>query len=175
MEPKVIALPKLNLVVIEYSLFATAFFIPLFISGPQLLTGSIVNTLLFLYISQHSSSQKLVPILILPSIGAVLNGILFGKFTMFLLYFLPFIWVGNYLLVKVFKNLFVKNTFFVAVLGSALIKFAFLFSTAYLLILMKIVPLIFLQLMGILQLYTAIIGGIIALVIHTIISKTNDR
>ena len=173
MEIKTVALPKTTAQVIRYSLLATSFFIPFFVSGPQLLTGTLVNTILFLFVSQ-TTSKKTFPIAILPSIGAVLNGVLFGKFTVFLLFFLPFIWVGNYTLIYSFKLLLKKTTFFISTLISSILKFIILFSVAYLFTTTKIVPVIFLQLMGLFQLYTALIGGILALGIHTIITKKND-
>lgn len=173
MEPKTITLPKTTTLILEYSLLATSFLIPFFISGPQLLTGTIVNTLLFLFVSQ-AYSKKILPIVILPSIGALLNGILFGKFTIFLLYFLPFIWVGNYVLIQSFSSLLKKNSFFVSVLVSSVLKFLVLFSIAYLFTMTKIVPMIFLQLMGLFQLGTALMGGILALFINKIITKKHD-
>lgn len=174
MEQKTIALPKTIIQVVEYSLLATSFFIPFLISGPQLLTGTIVNTLLFLFVLQLPS-KKLLPIVILPSIGAVLNGILFGKFTVFLLYFLPFIWMGNYVLMQSFKGLMKKNSLFVSVVGSSFFKCALLFSIAYLFTATKIVPMIFMQLMGLFQLVTAVAGGTLALVVQKIITRTYDR
>lgn len=173
MQPRTISLPKITTQTLEYSLLTVSFLIPFLISGPQLLTGVIVNTLLFLFISQ-TNAKKILPIIMLPSIGALLNGILFGTFTVFLLYFLPFIWIGNYLLVWGFGTLLKKNSFFISLLGSSFLKFIFLFSTAYLFATVKIVPPIFLQLMGLFQLYTALIGGLLALFINTIITRKHD-
>ncbi len=171
MEPKTIALPKTTSQIIEYSLLTTSFLIPFLISGPQLLTGTIVNTLLYLFVLR-SSSKKILPMVMLPSIGALLNGILFGKFTVFLLYFLPIIWMANYVLIQSFSYLLKKKySVLISIGGSSLLKTALLFSIAYLFTVIKIVPVIFLQLMGLFQLYTALLGGILALGIHTIISK----
>jgi hypothetical protein len=173
METKTIALPKTTSQVLEYSILATSFLIPFFISGPQLLTGTIVNALLFLFVSKAKSKSTL-PIVILPSIGAVLNGILFGKFTVFLLYFLPFIWISNYVLVQSFTQLTKRYSPFISIVGSSLFKSGFLFAAAYMLTLTRVVPMIFLQLMGLFQLYTALAGGVLALIITTFISKKND-
>ena len=173
MEPKAISLPKITTQVIEYSLFATSFLIPFLISGPQLLTGTIVNALLFLFVSQ-TPSKKLLPMIILPSMGALLNGVLFGRFTVFLLYFLPFIWIGNYVLIQTFRSFLKKSSFIISLLLSSVLKFIILFSAAYLFSSIKIVPHIFLQSMGLLQLYTALIGGLLALGINSIITKKYD-
>jgi len=173
METKTITLPKTVSQVFEYSLIASSFLIPFLISGPQLLTGTIVNSLFYLFVLQ-SVSKKILPIVLLPSIGALLNGIIFGKFTVFLLYFLPMIWISNYLLIHSFKFFLKKKSPVLISMGiSALLKTLLLFSIAYLFTTIKIVPQIFLQLMGLFQLYTALLGGVIALGIHFLISKKN--
>lgn len=170
METKTIVLAKTTTLVLEYSLLATSFFIPFFISGPQLLTGTIVNSLLFLYVLKVKSKNTL-PIVVLPSIGAVLNGVLFGRSTVFLLYFLPFIWMSSYILVQAFSSFMKKNSLIISVVGSSLLKCGSLFVVAYSLTSLKIVPMVFLQSMGLMQLYTALAGGMIAAFINVIISK----
>jgi hypothetical protein len=170
METKTITLPQTKSLVLEYSLLTAAFLIPFFISGPQLLTGTIVNTLLFLFVSQ-TASKKFLPIVVLPSIGALLNGVLFGKFTIFLLYFLPFIWISNFILVRSFSLLLKRNSYVVSVVASSILKSAALFAVAYILTFTKVVPMVFMQLMGLFQLYTALLGGLIAFIIHLIIPK----
>lgn len=173
MESKTITLPKTQSLILEYTLLSLAFLIPFFVSGPQLLTGTIVNTLLFLFASQ-TSSKRMLPILILPSIGAALNGILFGKFTVFLLYFLPFIWVSNYVLVHSFRMIVKKTNFIIAAALSSFLKCIFLFTIAFIFTSSRIVPLLFLQLMGLFQLYTALLGGGVTLLLVMLIKKKND-
>lgn len=173
METKTITLPKTTTQVLEYSLFATSFLIPFFISGPQLLTGTIVNALLFIF-ALKAKSKNTLPIVILPSIGAILNGVLFSKFTVFLLYLLPFIWISNYVLVQSFVYLNKKSPFIISVIGSSILKWIVLFSAAYVFTFIKVIPIIFLQLMGLFQLYTALAGGMVALFINIVISKKHD-
>lgn len=174
MDIQTITLPKTHNAIYYYSLISISFLIPLFISGPQLLTGSIVNA--FLFLSTYSFHKKrLLPIVILPSIGAVLNGILFGTFTPFLLYFMPFIWVGNYILTMVFASMIKKNSFIPSLFISTVSKSAFLFLIAYLYVGIHLVPSIFLKAMGIVQLVTALLGGILAFAINKLIKKNYDR
>ncbi len=171
MEPKTITLPKTTSFVMEYSLLAASFFIPFIISGPQLLTGTIVNALLYLFVLRNASKTTL-PMVVLPSIGALLNGILFGKFTVFLLYFLPIIWISNYVLIQSFSFLSKKKyPPLVSIIGSSVCKSLILFSVAFFYTSTKMVPMAFLQLMGLFQLATALIGGIGALGMNIIISK----
>jgi hypothetical protein len=170
MDTKTIAFPKINPVLLNYTFLSLSFLIPLFVSGPQLLTGTLVNAFLFLSVSQ-SSSKRLLPIIILPSIGAVLNGILFGVFTPFLLYFLPFVWIANYVLIVAFQQSMKHSSFPMAVVISAVLKCTVLFLIAYVLTYTKVVPMMFLQAMGLIQLTTALIGGLLAFLIHKLISK----
>ena len=131
MEPKTIIFPKTSSYVFEYSLLTTSFLIPFLVSGPQLLTGTVVYSLLFLFVSQLQS-KKIIPMIMLPSIGALLNGILFGKFTIFLLYFIPFIWISNYILIYSFERLLKKYSFILSMVISSFFKFIFLLSHLFL-------------------------------------------
>ena len=174
METKAIVLPKVTAQIVKYTLLTTSFLIPFLISCPQLLTGTIVNSLLYLYVSQ-AYSKKTLSLIILPSIGALLNGVVFSTFTPFLLYFLPFIWISNYILVQSFQRVVKQSSFILAVFVSSLLKSLFLFCIAFIFTSTKIVPSIFLQAMGVFQFATAALGGFIAFGVYTIISKKYDR
>ncbi|MBU0627442.1 hypothetical protein KKG31_04880 [Patescibacteria group bacterium] len=41
----------------------------------------------------------ILPIILLPSLAVLARGLIFGPFTIFLLYMIPAIWLGNFLLV----------------------------------------------------------------------------
>ena len=150
-----------NLELILYS--AAVFFIPLLISHPQVLTGTLVNAFLIMA-ALHFKGWKAAPIVILPSVGAVLSGMLFGPFTIFIVYMMPVIWIGNLVLVYLFKYLhMMKNmNYWAALGGSALAKSALLFGAAFVLVNLSMLPAVFLTAMGVLQLGTAIAGGIVA-------------
>lgn len=148
-----------NLQIILISL--VAFIIPFVIKQPQLLIGSIINFLLILSISKYSF-KKILPILFLPSIASLLNGVLFGSFTIYLLYLIPFIVLSNVIFVLSFKYIKYK---YINVGIASLLKACFLFSCAYILFRTIHIPEIFLTTMGLIQLYTALIGGILASVI----------
>lgn len=148
----------------------TAFSVPFFISGPQWLTGTLVNTLLFISVIKLSK-QRLLPVILLPSIGALLHGVLFGPLTPFLLYFLPFIWVGNSILMATFAYLRSKIFKGFNIIIAATLKSLFLFVIANLYFHFHIVPKIFINSMGLVQFITAIIGGLVALSILKVIGK----
>ncbi|MFZ2206807.1 MAG: hypothetical protein WA061_03900 [Microgenomates group bacterium] len=174
MDTQTITLPKTQTLIYYYALVSVSFLIPLFVTGPQLLTGAIVNAFLFLSVYSFNKKQ-ILPIIVLPSIGAVLNGVLFGTFTPFLLYFMPFIWIGNYILTTVFASMIKKNSFISSLFISSFSKSALLFLIAYLYIGGHLVPPIFLKAMGVFQLVTALVGGVLALAINKLIKKNYDR
>lgn len=170
MDAKTITLPKVQVTQYYYLILAVSFFVPFFVTGPQLLTGSLVNTLLFLSV-YFFDRNKALPLLILPSIGAVGNGLLFSTFTPFLLYFLPFVWGGNFILLRVFEYTHTRQSPAVAIGVSSVLKAAFLFAAASIYVGYRIVPGLFLQAMGLFQLVTAVVGGITAYSIYKYVSK----
>ena len=149
-----------------------SFFLPLMVGHPQIVVGVLVNTLLITS-ALNVRGYKLLPVIIAPALGALSRGILFGPFTIFLVYMIPFIWVGNAILVYAFKwlNLNKKMNKWVTLLIGSLTKAAFLFAIAFLFVNLGIVPRLFLTAMGIFQFYTAILGGIVALGFQSVKKK----
>lgn len=146
-----------------------AFFIPFTISGPQWLTGIVINSLLFLYVSKFPK-KTVFPVIILPSAGAFVHGVVFGPLTPFLIYFFPFIWMGNYLLVFIFNKTKNRNYFF-RIAAASVFKFIVLFSVANIYFRLQFVPKLFITSMGIVQLFTAFTGGILSLIMMKLINK----
>jgi hypothetical protein len=138
--------------------YILAFSIPFIFKQPQLLIGSIINFLLIFSISKYGF-MKIIPVLFLPSLASFLNGVLFGVFTPYLLYLIPFIILSNLIFVLAFKYIKIK---YLNVGIAALLKACFLFSATYILFQTIHIPEIFLTTMGLIQLYTALIGGTLA-------------
>ncbi|MCX8163091.1 MAG: hypothetical protein N3D10_00870 [Candidatus Micrarchaeota archaeon] len=162
-----------NLEVVVYIL--VSFFAPFLLGHPQLLVGSIINCVLVLSAFNLKGKILLGPIL-LPSIAALAAGLIFGNFTVFLVYFVPFIWIANAIFVFLIKYfVFYKklNKIFAIVL-SALVKAFWLFLISFLLYFFGYVPEAFLAIMGIVQLQTAIIGGAFGLVLQNIKRRILD-
>ena len=158
---------------IAYSFIA--FFIPFFMGHPQLLVGTAVNMALILS-SLYLKRNFLLPIIFIPSIAVLSRGLIFGPFTIFLLYFIPFIWIGNFILALFFKGLYLKKktNYFITLLSGSFAKAFFLFFIALLLFKLNLIPEIFLKTMGILQFTTAIFGGIAAFAIIKSREKINS-
>jgi len=161
-----------DVLILEIVLPVLAFLIPFLISGPQWLTGTLVNS--FLFLSAASTKKTKLTIVVLPSIAALTHGLLFGKFTPFLFYFLPFIWIGNLILISSFSTLKKTTPYPVAILFSSLFKFFAIYLSALFYFQFHIVPKLFLSSMGLVQLATAIIGGILATSISKFINICHE-
>jgi hypothetical protein len=164
MDEKTIALPGIQ-TYIKTFLPAVAFSIPFIFSGPQLITGTIVNCLLLL--TSFNYSKKITwPVLLLPSLGALMHGMVFGQFTPFLIFFIPAIWIGNFLLVSSFAFFSKSFSPVFSLFASSLLKTFLLYLLAIVFFNFSLVPKIFIGSMGTIQFVTAIIGGALALGIN---------
>ncbi len=153
---------------VEMAIYSViAFSLPFLLGHEQLLVGSVVNCALVLA-ALNLKGARLLPVVILPSIGAYLAGLIFGAASTALLYMIPFIWVGNAVIVLCIKYFVLdKKTNRIAALGiGATAKAAFLFLSALALLTFGMVPAAFLTAMGIFQLATALAGGVAALAIQ---------
>jgi hypothetical protein len=138
-----------------------SFFTPFAFGHPQWLVGTVVNAGLFLS-AMFLPKKYFLPIVIFPGLGVLARGLVFGPFTYFLVYFLPFIWLGNLVLILIFKYLFSKFKFIGSAVFASVAKFLFLFLIAGLYFKFHFVPALFVQTMGLNQLATALAGGLIA-------------
>lgn len=149
-----------------------SFVIPVFIGKPQLVVGSLVN-LLILSSTYTMKGWKNFPTIIIPSLAAISHGLLFGSLTIYLFYLLPFIWLGNFLLSFTLKLTLNKNMV-LRVLLPALTKFAAISIPTFVFVQMHFVPKNFLNVMSINQLFTALIGGILATILKDSLKKINN-
>jgi hypothetical protein len=153
---------------VEYAEFAVlcliAAGIPLVVRHPQLFVGVMVNFALMVTAVNMRGWQKIVPLIVLPSIAAAIGGFLFGSFTMYLVYLIPVIWLGNASLVFLMKYLHLqrKVPFIAAVPVASVVKMLILFSVTLVLVFSGVLPSMFLTAMGLMQLLTAIVGGMVA-------------
>jgi len=169
-----LTLKELTRVLVFISLSLLSFFIPFSLGHPQWLVGTIVNTCLFLT-AVYLPKRYYIPLIILPSLGVLARGLLFGPFTLFLVYFLPFIWLGNFILILIFKNSFLRFNYLLSVFLAATTKFLLLIITANIYFNFHLVPSIFVQTMGLNQLATALAGGLISWVIYEQYNSRNKK
>ncbi len=151
---------------------AICFLIPFLIGHSQYVTGIIVNATLVLA-ALNLKKERLLPVILLPSIGVLSRGIIFGPFTIFLVYLIPFIWGGNLLLVYLVKrvHLNLNKDKRVALGAASLVKASFIFLAAFTLFSFAIIPKALLAPMGIVQLITALAGGLIAFSLQSLKKK----
>jgi hypothetical protein len=150
-------LSNTNLALSLYSLIL--FTLPILIPN-QLILGTIVNALL-IRVALTRKEKRFYLLAALPSTSALLTGILFASASTMLFAMIPFIIVGNLVLMKIFKIFFVKqrkNYALVSIFG-ALLKSALLFASALILIQFSLVPLAFATTFGVMQFITATLGA----------------
>ena len=148
----------------EFGLYsAVAFFAPIFFIHQQIFTGALVNSILIFSALYVKGTKKLIPLMVLPSIGVLSQGFLFGQYSAYLLYMLPFIWAGNAILIFSIKSAYLKNKkhFVSAITYGCALKSIFLFSCAFILFSLGIVPHMFLTIFGLMQFATAFSAGMI--------------
>ncbi|MBU1126802.1 hypothetical protein KKF11_00445 [Patescibacteria group bacterium] len=169
-----IALSKVETRVVFSGLALIAFAVPFSLGDSQFVTGTLVNAAL-IFSALALPKKFFVPMIVFPSLGVLSRGFLFGPLTPFLFYFLPFIWVGNLLLITAFKRTLAhfSFSFFHAVLIAGLLKFAFLAICAKIFFGFGIIPRLFLTAMGINQLITALLGGALSFLLFSLYKQKN--
>jgi hypothetical protein len=152
------ALSERSLVIAQYALFLSlALAIPLFHS--QYVTGPLVNAILFLAAALSGSIGAFF-IAMIPSVVALSSGLLPAV----LAPAVPFIMMGNAILVAVFIILKKKN-FWLAAVSAGFAKFIFLFGSVQIVVKLigaKPAAAAASSMLGYPQLITALAGGVIA-------------
>lgn len=174
MEQEEIVLPEklvaARLIYLSLSLCGATFALPFILTHPQLLLGAFVNALLLVAASFLPFSLA-TPVALMPSLGALSRGILFGPLTPLLYYLIPIIWLGNIALILVFKKVNPRYGYFWALILAAAVKTCLLFFPAFLLVKIKLLPPLFLTTMGSFQFLTALSGGILLFTLFKIAKK----
>lgn len=142
------------------------------VTKSQLIIGSIVNTSLIVAAMNLKGWAKILGVITMPSVATILGGYVFKTASVFMVYMIPAIWIGNFAIVYIYKAIFVqkkKNYFLTGILGIVL-KVAIIFGIFNVLKLIGIFPpklVVVLQTaMGMTQAITATVGMIIAFVIY---------
>lgn len=140
-----------------------SFTIPFIVGYPQLLVGSIVNTILVLAALNLKTSHWL-PIAVLPSLGVLARGLVWGPFMFYLVILLPFIWIANMLFIGMIQYFITQKQFryWTGLLMASVVKASALGLVAVALFSFDLIPLPVLVFLSLLQLITALIGGILA-------------
>ena len=138
-------------------------------TNSQYVVGSIVNIALIFAGINLKGYKKIIGIITLPSISAICSGFIFKTASIYTVYMIPAIWLGNFALVYLYRKIYVekKKNYILTSIIAILIKTAIIFFGFNLLTWFSVIPgegKIFqtLQLsMGMNQLVTATIAAII--------------
>ena len=149
-------------------------------TNSQLIVGSIVNTVLVISALNLKGWTKIAFIITMPSISTILSGYVFKSASVYMVWMIPAIWLGNFALIYAFKYVMLakeKNYFIAAILG-IVCKVAIIFGFFNILNLFNIFPEKLVtnlqKAMSITQLITAIIGCIIAYSIYKVAIKQKN-
>lgn len=129
----------------------------------QAITGVIVNAILFLSVL-YIGWRWAILVALVPSAISIGVGLLPMPFAPMV----PFIMLGNIVLIVVF-SLFKAKSFGWAMLGASILKFVFLYATSHYVVSFFVKKAILAKLLIMMswpQLYTAILGGILAYLIY---------
>ncbi|MFH1225330.1 MAG: hypothetical protein V1676_06030 [Candidatus Diapherotrites archaeon] len=146
-----------------FVLGAAGFLVPFLLNHVQLFVGPVVNAMLVAS-ALFLRGKKILPLVLMPSLGALVGGLMFGGFTMYLLYMVPFIWAGNLIMVYAVKSVHLGRgmNYWASAAIASVAKALLLFCSAFVLYSFGLVPVLFLTAMGAMQLFTALAGSIIA-------------
>lgn len=151
------------------------------VTKSQIIVGSIVNTALIMAALNLKGWAKILGVVTMPSIATILSGYVFSTASVYMVYMIPAIWLGNFALVysyKFFKVSKGKNYFLAGTLG-VIMKVLVIFGIFSILKVCNVFPEVLvssLQIaMSTTQAITAIIGTFIAFAIYKIETVRKSR
>ena len=149
-------------------------------NNSQIIVGSVVNTLLVVSALNLKGWSKTIFVVTMPSISTILSGYVFKSASVFMVYMIPAIWLGNFALIFAFKYITLKKNknYFLSALIGIIAKVAIIFGFFSILNAFNIFPPKLVtnlqKAMGLTQLITATIGCLIAFIIY-MAEKKNEK
>ena len=146
-------------------------------TNSQLIVGTIVNAALVVSAINLKGWAKILGVVTMPSISTILSGYVFGTASVYMVYMIPAIWIGNFALIYSYKFLMLgKNKhYFLAGIVGIIVKVAIIFALFNLINLFGVFPEKLVEnlrnAMGMTQLITATLGIIVAFVIYKLKKK----
>ena len=146
-------------------------------TNSQLIVGTIVNAALVVSAINLKGWAKILGVVTMPSISTILSGYVFGTASVYMVYMIPAIWIGNFALIYSYKFLMLgKNKhYFLAGIVGIIAKVAIIFALFNLINLFGVFPEKLVEnlrnAMGMTQLITATLGVIAAFVIYKLEKK----
>ena len=149
-------------------------------TNSQYVVGTIVNLALVIAAINVKGIKQIAGLITLPSISAIGSGLIFKSASIFTVYMIPAIWVGNFVFVYLYKKLWMnkKVNYIVTAVLAILAKVAVIYAFFRLLAVIINIPApMFTALnlsMGMNQLITATIASIIGFGISKLLAKKNS-
>lgn len=150
-------------------------------SNSQIIVGSVVNTILVITALNLKGWDKTIFVVTMPSISTIMSGYVFKSSSVYMIWMIPAIWIGNFALIYAFKYIMIakeKNYFIAAIIG-IICKVAIIFGFFMILNALNVFPGKMVQnlqkAMSIIQLITATIGCLIAFIIFKIEQQKNKQ
>ena len=149
----------------------------------QYVVGTLVNTLLILSAVNVKGWKYIAAVITVPSISAILNGFVFKSASIYTVYMIPAIWLGNFAIVYLYKLLFMKKklNYIVSSVPAILVKVGIIFLGFNILSWVNVIPSgskVFQALqiaMGSNQLVTAVCGAILTYGIIGVMKFANKK
>lgn len=146
-------------------------------TNSQLIVGTIVNAALVTSAINLKGWAKILGVVTMPSISTILSGYVFGTASVYMVYMIPAIWLGNFALIYSYKLLMLgknKHYFLAGVVG-IVVKVAIIFALFNIINLFGVFPEKLIEnlrnAMGLTQLITATLGVLVAFVIYKLEKK----
>lgn len=145
----------------------------------QLIVGSVVNTALIMAAVNVKGWKNILGIVTMPSVATILGGYVFKSASVFMVYMIPAIWIGNFVLVYAYKWLMLskEKNYFLAGIAGIVTKVAVIATGFFILKAFGIFPdkmVATLQVaMTTTQLITASIGTVVAFGIYKLETRKN--
>ena len=143
-------------------------------SNSQIIVGSVVNTLLVISALNLKGWSKTIFVVTMPSISTIMSGYIFKSASIYMVWMIPAIWIGNFILIFAFKYLMLANekNYFVAAIMGIICKVIVIFGFFTILKALNVFPEKIVSklqnAMSLIQLITATIGCLIAFGIYKI-------
>ncbi len=149
-------------------------------TNSQLIVGTIVNAALVTSAINLKGWGKILGIVTMPSISTILSGYVFGTASVYMVYMIPAIWLGNFALIYSYKFLMLgknKHYFLAGIIG-IIVKVAIIFGLFNLINVFRVFPeklvTTLSTAMGTTQLITATLGVIVAFIIYKLENKKSN-
>ena len=137
----------------------------------QIIVGSIVNTALILTALNLKGWEKTIFVVTMPSISTIVSGYVFKAASVYMVWMIPAIWIGNFLLIMSFKYFMLSKgkSYWLSAIVGIISKVIAIFGCFLVLKAFGIFPEKMIanlqKAMSVVQLITATIGSVIAFII----------